>query len=117
VLVLWLKDLESDKGLLMRFHIRRSAGNVHTMCGYEAYTSETEHLATKAAIENPNRPWFSGDSVCLTCIQILCPVPVKQIKACRAIPAGAWVVLCGCGEARPYATPCGHAKPLPLDRS
>jgi hypothetical protein len=99
----------------MRFHIRRGPGTTHTMCGYDAYQCETEHLATKAAIENPNRPWYEGDSVCLACIKILYPVRAKQIQACTAIELGEWVVLCVCGGVRPHGARCGRSKALPLD--
>ncbi len=94
----------------MLFHIRRSTPAEHVACGKaleDVYRSLTEHLASEASIRE--RPaWTPGDAVCLACIRKARPNVVKQLKACRAVKAGEWVVLCGCGGVRPYGEPCGR---------
>ena len=92
----------------MRFHIRRSAADVTTHCGFDAYTSTSQHLATEAAVENPNRPWFEGDSICLACVRSARkPRPKDGFLACMQIGRGELVVHCPCGGVKAAGWPCG----------
>lgn len=101
----------------MRFHIKRAGGWL--ACGLpteDVYRSESDHLATEAAVENAHRGWWEGDHVCLACVKKARPCSPKQLRACRSVNLGEWVVLCGCGGIRPHGKPCGSSKALPLDR-
>lgn len=96
----------------MIFHIRRSASTVATHCGYDAYQSTSQHLCTEAAVENPRRPWFEGDSVCLACIAGARPRPLSwHAMACRYVCKGDVVVLCTCGGVKPQGHECGKLHP------
>lgn len=96
----------------MRFHIikRPARSDTHTLCGLElgdVYRSLEDHVATEVAVEN-RRTWYPGDRVCLACVRKARPSTPKQLRACRSVNLGEWVVLCGCGGVRPYGKSCGR---------
>lgn len=95
----------------MRIHIRRTQGDRLVLCGVEVeeiYRTLTEHLTTEAGLGNPNfHRWSTGDHACLACVRKARPSAPKQLRACRSMEAGDWVVLCGCGGVRPYGVSCG----------